>query len=265
MIPIALIAINTLAIGINNFYPLESVKIGLTIFLLVTSLASLVLASLRIRKYQVKVPHFASETSEIDLNWLIYIIIGILLLHLSITIHNIVFYPSSLGEYINLFVLIIVYFAGFHALKQKEIYPKDEKQRLEVLSISTQEDVAVEKRKLMTDEELIHRKANLVELMTQEQPFLDSEINLSRLAKIAEHTPHQLSYVINRGFNENFFQFINRYRVERAKELLVSKTSSKFSMVGIAFESGFNSKTSFNTTFKKLVGKTPSEYKDGDI
>jgi AraC-like DNA-binding protein len=69
-----------------------------------------------------------------------------------------------------------------------------------------------------------------------------------------------MSYLINSGFGENFFQFINKYRVERAKELLNIDKLSKYSILGIAFESGFNSKTTFNTTFKKFTNQTPSEY-----
>jgi AraC-like DNA-binding protein len=75
-------------------------------------------------------------------------------------------------------------------------------------------------------------------------------------------TSHQLSYVINTGFNENFFRFINQYRVEKAKELLLLEEMNRLSILGIAFESGFNSKTSFNTTFKKFTGQTPSAFKE---
>ncbi|RTZ46849.1 AraC family transcriptional regulator [Chryseobacterium arthrosphaerae] len=56
-------------------------------------------------------------------------------------------------------------------------------------------------------------------------------------------------------FEKNFFQYVNEFRVEQAKKLL-KETNSKLSILGIAYESGFNSKTSFNTTFKKLTGQT---------
>ena len=65
----------------------------------------------------------------------------------------------------------------------------------------------------------------------------------------------------NNGFNQNFYGFINKFRVEKSKKLLADKELDKYSIIGIAFESGFNSKTSFNTTFKKLTGQTPSEFK----
>ncbi|WP_281979263.1 helix-turn-helix domain-containing protein [Tenacibaculum mesophilum] len=91
--------------------------------------------------------------------------------------------------------------------------------------------------------------------------YLDNNINLASLAEEMQITSHQLSYVINNGFNQNFYQFINSYRIEKAKKLLMDKSSEKLSILGIAFESGFSSKTAFNTTFKKLTNQTPSEFK----
>ncbi len=112
----------------------------------------------------------------------------------------------------------------------------------------------------MSDDELLSLKNQLIELMEQQQPFLDPEINLVRLSEKLNITPHQLSYVINSGFGENFFQFINRYRVQKAKTLLL-EGDQKMTMLAVAFDSGFNSKTTFNTTFKKLTTQTPTEFK----
>lgn len=96
--------------------------------------------------------------------------------------------------------------------------------------------------------------------METRKPYLDSELNLIRLAEMLSVSTHHLSYVINTGFEKNFFQYVNEFRVEQAKKLL-KETNSKLSILGIAYESGFNSKTSFNTTFKKLTGQTPSEFR----
>ena len=71
---------------------------------------------------------------------------------------------------------------------------------------------------------------------------------------------HLISFLINEGFNENFYQFVNRYRIEEAKRLLQSEKHRHLNMLGIAYESGFNSKTTFNTTFKKLTGLSPTEF-----
>ena len=73
---------------------------------------------------------------------------------------------------------------------------------------------------------------------------------------------YQTSYIINTCFNENFYGFVNRYRIEECKRMLESNEYNNLSILGIAFEAGFNSKTAFNTTFKKLTGLSPKEYKD---
>ncbi|WP_051887248.1 helix-turn-helix domain-containing protein [Chryseobacterium piperi] len=86
-------------------------------------------------------------------------------------------------------------------------------------------------------------------------------LNVLKLSDIIQIDAHQLSYLLNTGFNENFFHFVNKYRVQHAKELLLDDSQKKLSMVGIAFESGFNSKTAFNTIFKKMTQMTPSEFK----
>jgi AraC-like DNA-binding protein len=74
-------------------------------------------------------------------------------------------------------------------------------------------------------------------------------------------SPHNLSEVINSKLKQNFYELVNGYRVEEVKRKLQSPEYDMYSILGIAYESGFNSKTSFNTIFKKYVGQTPSDYK----
>jgi AraC-like DNA-binding protein len=161
----------------------------------------------------------------------------------------------------NLFTLTIIYFIAYNSLRQKEIFPLDENQREEIITISQEDESTKPKRKLVSEDELISLKALLTDIMQQQKPYLDCDINLMKLSELLNITPHQLSYVINTGFNENFFQYINRHRIEKAKELLLKEDTNNLSILGIAFESGFRSKTSFNTTFKKITNQTPSEFK----
>jgi AraC-like DNA-binding protein len=219
------------------------------------------LAYFKIRKHQKRIMSFASNTNEIDLTWLEYIIISICLLSIVITLYNIFLNSSALNAFINLFLLIIIFIVAYNSVKQKEIFPLNENQRKEIIQIN-EEDLSVEyKKKVIPDNDLAILKSKLSELMEQQKPYLDSELNLIKLSELINITPHHLSYVINTGFNENFFSFINTYRVEKAKGLLAKEEMNKFSMLGIAFESGFNSKTSFYTTFKKITGQTPSDFK----
>lgn len=115
--------------------------------------------------------------------------------------------------------------------------------------------------KLLSDEELAGAKADLLKLMDTTKRYLDSELNLLKLANELNISVYQLSYVLNEGFGVNFFNFINRFRVERAKQLLDDPVNDHLNMLAIGCASGFNSKTAFNTTFKKLTRMTPSAYK----
>jgi AraC-like DNA-binding protein len=103
-------------------------------------------------------------------------------------------------------------------------------------------------------------KDELIAFMEREKPYLDSELSLPKLAEQMNVSVHFLSQVINTSLNENFFQFINRYRIEESKKLLVCDSKAHYTIVQIAYDAGFNSKTTFNTTFKKLTGISPSEY-----
>jgi AraC-like DNA-binding protein len=78
-------------------------------------------------------------------------------------------------------------------------------------------------------------------------------------------SPHELSYLINVGFENNFYNFVNSYRVEESKTLLTSPKHQHLSMLGIAFEAGFNSKTAFYTAFKKMTGVSPTEFKTSNL
>jgi AraC-like DNA-binding protein len=238
----------------------EYIQVLLLVLILIQIILYTILSYLEIRKHQKKILVFASDTVEIDLSWLEYIISSILVLSLVVTLYNIIFNSLSLNVFINIFFLGIIYVIAYNSLKQKEIFPLDENLRKEIIQIEEEQSVEL-KRKIISDGDLLKFKAMLSELMNVQKPYLDSELNLIKLAELINMTPHQISYIINTGFGENFFQYINTFRVEKAKELLLNEDMNKLSILGIAFESGFNSKTSFNTTFKKIAGQTPSEFK----
>jgi AraC-like DNA-binding protein len=237
----------------------ELVMFILGIFLIQVILYT-ILSFLEIRKHQKKILDFASDTEGIDLRWLEYIVYYVLLLSIVVTLYNVFFNPRSLNIFINILLLVIIFVIAYYALKQKEIFPLSENQLKEIIAIEAVQ-TSESKRKIISDSDLLKFKARLNELMDNQKPYLDSELNLTKLAELVNMTPHQLSYIVNTGFNANFFGYINTYRVEKAKQLLVKEEMNKLSILGIAFESGFNSKTSFNTTFKKITGQTPSEFK----
>lgn len=99
----------------------------------------------------------------------------------------------------------------------------------------------------------------LMELMKDEQLYKDMELTLKTVADILAITPHQLSQFLNEHLGVDFRNFINRFRVEEAQRLL--KSDPEMSILTICFEVGFNSKSTFNTAFKKISGITPREYR----
>ena len=101
----------------------------------------------------------------------------------------------------------------------------------------------------------------LLDLMNTEKPYLDGDLTLQNLAKALAISPHHLSQTINEQRNQNFFDFINTYRIEEAKRLLLDPAKKHYSILAISEEVGFNSKSAFNTAFKKHVKMTPSEFR----
>ena len=123
----------------------------------------------------------------------------------------------------------------------------------------------VQRRFLLDEAQHSDAKDRLLLLMDTDKPYLDSALTLPALANLMHMSVHELSELVNTGFDENFSQFINRYRVEESKRLLRSEAHRHLSMLGIAYEAGFNSKTAFNTAFKKIAGCAPSVYRDQAI
>ncbi len=98
--------------------------------------------------------------------------------------------------------------------------------------------------------------------MDSEKPFFDSNLKLSQLAKMLSTTSNHLSQVINDHRKQNFFDFINGYRIDQAKRLLLDSSHQNYTLLSIAYEVGFNSKSAFNTAFKKHTSETPSRFRD---
>ena len=103
--------------------------------------------------------------------------------------------------------------------------------------------------------------ATIVAYMQDKKPYLDAELTLSTLAKQLNMSRTQLSQLINDGLGENFYDFVNKYRVEEVKRLMTDPAAKNFNLLGIALEAGFKSKSTFNLIFKRFTGLTPTEYK----
>ncbi len=103
-------------------------------------------------------------------------------------------------------------------------------------------------------------KSQLVALMSEKEPHLDPNLSLRSLAQMIPLHPNYLSQLLNECFDKNFAEYINTYRVEAFKKRVADPRHRHLTLLAIAFDSGFNSKTAFNSFFKKMMGKTPKKY-----
>jgi YesN/AraC family two-component response regulator len=104
---------------------------------------------------------------------------------------------------------------------------------------------------------------SLLDHIHKNQPYLNPDLSLRVLAEQLEIHPNQLSWLINEHLGKNFNDFINHYRVETFKSLAKDPANAGITIMGLAYDSGFNSKTTFNTTFKKSTGLTPKQFLKG--
>ena len=145
------------------------------------------------------------------------------------------------------FYSIALYFITFSVLKNKAEINREPKNKYQNLRVS---DVMLE-----------DFKQRILTVMETQRPYLDSTFSLQKLSAMTTIPQHQLSHTFSSTFNQNFTNFINSYRIEESKKILCDPDKEYLSIAGIAYECGFNSLSSFNVSFKKNIGVTPSVFK----
>lgn len=113
----------------------------------------------------------------------------------------------------------------------------------------------------LSDADISKIKSDIINNLQSEKPFLDPEYNINNLAGQLGLPRHHITQVINTSLNKNFYTLINDFRIEEVISRMKSKEFSNYTLLAIALDSGFNSKSAFNRVFKQTTGKTPSEYK----
>ncbi len=98
--------------------------------------------------------------------------------------------------------------------------------------------------------------------MTTEEPYLNPSLTIQELAKQVKMPIKDLSVLINFHMNKHFFDFVNEYRIEKAMKILKNPLQKELTILEILYQVGFNSKSSFNTSFKKHTGKTPTDFRN---
>lgn len=236
------------------------------LFLIITALSGpfYFLLSIRLfKRLDINIFNNFSFYEGINLAWLrklVYVfsivwtaLIIITVIHHVFNLFSPVFCTDGLFLSLSLFVILI----GYLGFKQKILFPSD----------SADENVVTEdnKRKYagsrLTEEENNQYLHSLKTLMKTSKPYLKPNLSIQELASDLGISTHILSQIINENFNLNFFDYINKYRVEEVKEKIIDSKYNEYSLLGIALDCGFNSKSAFNRIFKKFTGQTPSEYK----
>jgi len=235
------------------------------------------LARKALSSYQRSIHHLFSETSRINMNWARYLVNGYLLLNVVF----LVLFPLMLKfpEYFHLLLLLnmavaapYIYIATYKGITQptawqaqKEVTKEtavEEMREAEVIEDSKNEKRVKEVTPVRQDGKLDGLVARITALMEEEKLYQETELTLHQLATKLKVPTYMVSQALNEGMKKNFYDLVNGYRVEEAKRLLLDSGNRNYTILSVGFEAGFNSKTTFNTVFKKFTGLTPTDFRD---
>ena len=180
--------------------------------------------------------------------FLLYFIVVVLLTFINS-------YQVQVDYLLLLITSISIYAIGYSAISNPEIF----KALPDLQSFEGHKDSPV--RASGNSNRFPELKDKLIQYMDSNKPYLKSDLKISELADALAVPAYHLSQVINDEFLVNFYDFINKYRVEEAKKLLI-EDNRNYKILAIAYEVGFNSKATFNRVFKKFTDLTPSEFKE---
>ncbi len=254
-------------------------------------LTYMVLTIILIKKYNIRLKEVYSSIDKINLNWLRNITYMTFFIWIVVFVENVLILAGRefLGgklDIISLLTAIFIYIMGYLGLSKSEIFSQvrvperkfspsrddlqpvtaeSSRQGIQPDDGETEDDPAQASPKYEKSGLTLKRAKTylnqLLDLMEQEKPFQNSELTLQDLSDKLSITTHNLSQVINTQLRQNFFDFVNQYRVEEVKKALGSPDKQHLKILSIALDAGFNSKTSFNTIFKKFTNHTPTEYR----
>jgi AraC-like DNA-binding protein len=214
------------------------------------------LAAKTVRTYRIVIKNKYSSVHQISLKWLSFIIQSFAAITIIAMIHNVI---PALGSMIFLYVtllFLLVYTFFFinrvliKALRQPEIFAGIELEE-------AREKYAGSNLKEKETSELYDK---LQTILMEEKLYLNEDLTLQDLADRIPTSSKFLSQVINQCSEKNYFDYINTFRCQEVKSIMIS-ADPKVTILEIMYQSGFNSKSSFNKEFKKLNGTTPSEYR----
>lgn len=156
--------------------------------------------------------------------------------------------------HLQIFVMVgLVFYVAYITYAQPEIFKGD------VILVDLV-DIFKYKKSGLTKSFSNELKTELIKLMEEEKVFKRNNVNLDTLSEMLGTTRHNTSQVINEHFQMNFFDLINKFRIEEALLIIKRDTQKKLNIIDIAYEVGYNNKVTFNKSFKKIQKVTPSQY-----
>ncbi|TAL39857.1 MAG: helix-turn-helix domain-containing protein [Spirochaetes bacterium] len=220
-----------------------------------------------LKRYHNKIENYYSDLEKMSLNWLMKItsfsFLALILWCIEFLSSQLwINAKNSMIFAMNMIMQIIIFITAYHLINQPEIFRKN----IEIGQAVEGPDNSSESEKYsrqnidekMQDEYL----EKLIRYMNDNKPYLEESITIKDLAEKVQIPAHHLSIVINSRLNKNFYTFINEYRIKEATAILDDPENSDVSIITIVFRTGFNSKSTFNSVFKKITGQTPSKYRD---
>jgi len=264
LIPYVLLTI--LIISLNNLTPSPSQEIFTNnlpwqfylgrAFMYAHIFVYLWLAYKSLWKYRQIIKNKYSQIEQINLDWLSSTLNIFGLLTLASLFHNFMAVKENEAVPIVALVFLLIFIFYFvirvilKALRQPEIFAG-----------IAQNETTKYLGSNLTRSQIEAYKNELVVLLGTEKPFLNPQVSLSDLSEKLSVSTKQLSQVINQSFNKSFFDFINYYRIQEVQQIFKESKDDKLTVLEAMYQTGFNSKSSFNTAFKKETGVTPTEFR----
>lgn len=199
-------------------------------------------------------------------NWLFQFTIVLTILYSCTIVKNIFKfsdypYISELIKIgIQVFLLFIVCWYLFKALNHPSLFRNIDSKLKLVADIVLEENKS--ETQTISDKEYQEDLVKLKKYMVEEKPFLNPSLTIQEVSAAIGIPVRNLSVLINHKLEQHFYDFVNSYRIENAMEILKDSTKNKVTILEILYDVGFNSKSSFNTAFKKHTGSTPTSYRN---
>lgn len=221
----------------------------------------LIMSIYLINKYREQLKDSQSSIENIDLTWLKILVLGFALVTLVgvlLSISKVVnlFYTVDIS--LQIFLGLTTYYADLFLVCFLLFFSA-----INVSSVKkVKEQLKDSYADYQADSEYVDR---IMKFMDDEKPYMKSNITLDTLSELIDVPSRELTALLNGHFKMNYYEFINNYRIEEAKEILKADKAHEKTISDIYLTVGFNSKSVFNTFFKKNTGMTPSEYRKKSI